>query len=65
MLRCVAPLMFLFVCTLLPIDACMGGTSSQTAQNKQAGFQNRQVRWSCISYDSGTNYFYDTRLAIN
>merc|ERR1711993_48388 len=42
MLRCVAPLTFVFVCTLLPIDACMGGSSSQTAQSKQAGFQNRQ-----------------------
>ena len=45
MLRCVAPLTFVFVCTLLPIDACMGGSSSQTAQSKQGGFQNRQVRW--------------------
>merc|ERR1739844_355264 len=42
MLRCVAHLTFAFVCTLLPIDACMGGSSSQTAQSKQAGFQNRQ-----------------------
>merc|ERR1712141_211104 len=42
MLRCVAYLTFAFVCTLLPIDACMGGSSSQTAQSKQGGFQNRQ-----------------------
>merc|ERR1711953_27028 len=42
MLRCLAPLTFVFVCTLLPIDACMGGSSSQTAQSKQGGFQNRQ-----------------------
>jgi len=42
MLRCLAPLMFVCVCTLLPIDACMGGSSSQSAQSKQGGFQNRQ-----------------------
>merc|ERR1712110_1080827 len=36
MLRCVAHLTFAFVCTLLPIDACMGGSSSQS------GFQDRQ-----------------------
>ena len=53
MLRCVAPLTFVLVCTLLPIDACMGGSSSQPAQNRQGGFQDRQVRWSFISYDSG------------
>ena len=64
MLRCVAPLTFVFVCTLLPIDACMGGSSSQTAQSKQGGFQNRQVCWSCISYDSGPE-LYDTTLVIN
>merc|ERR1712150_400075 len=42
MLRWVAPLMFVFVCTLLPIDACLGGSSSQTAQKRQGGFQDRQ-----------------------
>ena len=57
MLRCVAHLMFAFVCTLLPIDACMGGSSSQTAQSRQDGFQNRQVSWSCTPYDSDANYF--------
>ena len=64
MLRCVAPLTFVFVCTLLPIDACMGGSSSQTAQSKQAGFQNRQVRWSWISYDSRTSYKYSVEYDI-
>merc|ERR1712076_120269 len=42
MLRCLAPLTFVFVCTLLPINACLGGSSSQTAQKRQGGFQDRQ-----------------------
>merc|ERR1711997_715017 len=41
MLRCLAPLTFVFVCTLLPIDACMGGSSSQSVQSKQGGLDPR------------------------